>query len=337
VVAIVGRPGFGDTPQLAEAVAAFARDVTGTARILPLHSRANTYGALDMGVAPDLLPGRVAAEHPGKTTREIMEGLSSGELRGVLLVGADPMRDMPDPRTAEEGLYAAEYVVAIDLFANDSNIHADVILPAAGFTEKEGTVTNVEGRVQKVNRMSPAPGSARADWSIFDDLSSYMDRPLGLGSEETIAKEISETVPLYTGVTHDYLEWEARDGVVVPIEGSQPFDHIPVVLAGPTAPGAQFVLHQARTMYDDGVRLRHSPSLRRLAPGAIAHLNPADAPGLGVTHGAAVTLTTSQGEGLFRAVLDPETPPGVLYVPFNQKGAASLGTDLVVRIKVVTW
>ncbi|HEX6221782.1 MAG TPA: NADH-quinone oxidoreductase subunit NuoG [Acidimicrobiia bacterium] len=336
VVAIVGLPGLADGPKLAEAVAARVRDLAGSARILPLNSRANTYGALDMGLAPDLLPGRVAAERPGRDTRQIMEGLESGEIRCLLLVGADPIRDMPDPRVAEEGLSAAEYVVAIDLFRTESNAHADVILPAAGFAEKEGTVTNVEGRVQKVNVVRPAPGSARSDWSIIDDLASHMDAPLGLASEETIAKEISETLPLYAGVTHDHLDWEARDGVVVPLEGSQPFDHIPVVLKGPREPGAQFVLHQARTMYDDGVRLRFSPSLHPLAPGPVVHINPADAPGLGASEGATLTVKTSHGEGQFTAILDEGTPAGVAYVPFNQPGGANLGTDPVVRLSVLS-
>lgn len=336
VVALVGIASIADGPQLAEAAAAMVRDRAGSARIFRLSSRSNTFGALDMGLAPDLLPGRVPAKRPGKDTREIMNALDSGEIRGLVLVGADPMRDMPDPRTAANGLFAAEYVVAIDLFHNDSNRYADVILPAAGFGEKEGTITNVEGRVQKVNRVRPAPGSGRPDWSIIDDLASQMDRPLGLASAETIAKEIAETVPLYAGVTHDHLEWEARDGVVVPLEGSQPFDHLPVAVKGPTAPRAQFVLHRARVMYDDGVRLRHCKSLQPLAPGPVAHINPADAPGLGAREGATVKVTTGHGEGEFTVVLDEATPSGVVFVPVNQKGGVPLGTDPVVRVKVVS-
>jgi NADH-quinone oxidoreductase subunit G len=335
VVALVGIASHADGPRLAESVAAVTRDLAGSVKILPLNSRSNTYGALDMGLAPDLLPGRVPAEKPGKSTAEIMQALVSGDVRGLLLVGADPIRDMPDPRHAVEGLEAAEYVVAIDLFHNDSNSHADVILPAAGFAEKEGTVTNVEGRVQKVNRLRPAPGSARPDWSIFDDMASYMELPLGLGSAETIAKEIAEALPLYRGVTHDHLEWDARDGVVVPGDGSQPFEYIPVALDGPQAPGAQLTLHRARIMYDDGVRLRHCRHLHRLAPGAVAHINPADAPALGVKDGARVKVTTSQGEGEFTAVLDEGTPSGVVYVPSNQREGAALGSDPVVRVRTV--
>jgi len=283
-----------------------------------------------MGLAPDLLPGRVAADRPGADTAEMMAGLESGEIRGLVLVGADPLRDMPDPRRAREALAAAEYVVAIDLFRNDSNEGADVILPAAGFTEKEGTVTNLEGRVQKVNRLRPAPGSARPDWAIIDDISSQMGRPLSLGSAEMIAKDISEMSSVYRDVTYDRLDWEERDGVVV---SDQPFDHVPVALDGPSSPGAELVLHQARTMYDDGVRLRHSPSLHGLAPGPTAFINPADAPGLGVKDGARVVVTTKHGEGEFTARLDEGTPPGVVYVPRNQ-GGAPLGIDPVVRVKV---
>ena len=336
LVAIVGIASVADGPKLAESVAALARQKAGKAKILPLSARSNTFGALDMGLAPDLAPGRVLAGRPGKATREIMAGLDSGEIRGLILVGADPIRDMPDPRPAVDGLFAAEYVVSIDLFRNDSNAGADVILPAAGFTEKDGTVTNFEGRVQKVNQLRPAPGSARPDWAIIDDIAAHMGHPLGLTSAETIAKEISENVAIYAGVTHDHLEWEARDGAVVPTAGSQPFDHVPVALEGPQPPGAQFVLHQARTMYDDGVRLRHCPSLHPLAPGAVAHINPADAPGLGVKEGSMVKVTTGHGEGEFEAVLDDGTPAGVVYVPANQPGAAPLGTDPVVRVKVVT-
>ena len=127
----------------------------------------------------------------------------------------------------------------------------------------------------------------------------------------------------------------SRDGVVVPMQGSQPFDYVPVGVGGAKTPGAQFVLHRGRTMYDDGVRLRHCASLHPLAPGAVAHLNPGDAPGLGVTPGSAVIVTTGHGEGVFTAVLDEGTPSGVVYVPTNQPGARSLGTDPVVRVKVV--
>ena len=321
-------------------------------KILPLNSRANTYGALDMGLAPDLLPGRVNLDAdgaalvgrtwgdvpaaPGLDTLGILQALDSGDVRALLLVGADPVRDSLEPGLAAEALDAAEYVVAIDLFLNDSNRAADVILPAAGFAEKEGTVTNAEGRVQKVNRISPAPGQARPDWSILEDVALKMGKPIGLPSAEAIGKEISDVAPVYDGVTWDLLEWDERDGAVVPLSGTQPINHIPVSVEGHKAPGAELTLHVARTMYDDGVRLRHSPSSAPLAPGPVAHINPVDAPRFGASDGGTVRVVTRNGEGEFSAVLDPGTPSGVVYVPFNQPGGVQLGTDPVVRVSGVT-
>ncbi|MEA1903107.1 MAG: NADH-quinone oxidoreductase subunit NuoG [Actinomycetota bacterium] len=348
VVALVGIASHGDGPALAESVAAFVRQKATHSKLLPLNSRANTYGALDMGLAPDLLPGRVNLDTigcsalseswgefpttPGRDTRRILEGAAAGDIRALLLVGSDPARDT----SAAEALEGAEYAIAIDLFLNDSNRNADVILPAAGFAEKEGTVTNVEGRVQKVNHLSPAPGQARPDWAILEDIAMRMGRPIGLPSAEAISKEIAQTAPAYDGISWDLLDWDERDGAVVPLSGEQPLNHIPVPSEGPKAPGAELTLHVARTMYDDGVRVRHCASLAPLAPGPVAHINPADAPSLGVTDGSPVRVVTKNCEGEFRAVLDASTPQGVIYVPFNQPGAAPLGTDPVVRVSAVS-
>ena len=352
VVAIVGQTSFADDSKLAESVAALVRSKAGTVRIMPLARRANTFGALDMGLGPDLIPGRVSVgsigcanlaeswgefpTSPGKDTRLILEGLDDGEIRCLLLVGADPVNDLPIAAIARDALEAAEYVVSIDLFLNDSNADADVILPALGFAEKEGLVTNVEGRVQKVNAISPGPGQARADWSILADIADRVGRPLGLVSAETIAKEIAEVAPAYEGVTWDLLEWDERDGVVVPIQGSQQINYIPVSLAGPRAPRAGLTLHVARTLYDDGVLMRHSPSLHPLAPGPLVHLNPEDARRLGAQDGRPMRVVTKHGEGDFAAVIDEDTPEGVVFVPFNQPGGVSLGTDPVVRVTAVS-
>jgi predicted molibdopterin-dependent oxidoreductase YjgC len=162
-----------------------------------------------------------------------------------------------------------------------------------------------------------------------------MGAPLGLASPVTINKEIATVAPAYEDVTWDALEWEHRDGVVTPIHGAQAINHIPVALQGSKAPKAQLTLHVARVMYDDGVRLRHSPSSHVLARGSVVHINPADAPKIGAQEGRVVKVVTRSGEGEFVVVLDDRTPAGVVYVPFNQPGAVSLGTDPVVRVTAV--
>ena len=342
VVGLVGRTGITEDPRLAEAVAAYLRSL-GSVRLLPLLRRSNTFGALDMGLAPDLLPGRLTLGagleawgefelSPGRDAAGIVAGLASGEIGGVVLAGADPVRDMAEGTLARQALEQADLVVALDLFLTDSSRLAHVVLPTEGFTEKEGTVTNLEGRVQKVNRIVPGPGQSRPDWSILDDLSTLMGKPLGLDSAESIAKEISTVAPAYHGVTWDLLEWEGRDGVVVPRPGTeQPLVYIPAEAPGKSVSG-EMVLHYARTMYDDGVLLRHTPALAGLAPGASAHLHPDDAKRIGVGEGDLVTVEGSGSAARLGVRIDATLRHGVVYVPFNQPEVPSLGGDPVVTV-----
>jgi NADH-quinone oxidoreductase subunit G len=329
LVALLGRTGYGEDGRLAEAVAAHVRTLGG--KILPLARRSNVYGALDMGMAPTLAPGRVAAASPGKGAVQILEDLTEGAILGLLLMGADPVRDAPNGDLARQALEKARFVVALDQFLTDSTRLADVVLPVEGFAEKEGTVTNLEGRVQKVNRVVPGPGQSRPDWSILDDLSDRMGRSINLVSAEAIAKEIAAEAPAYVGITWDLLDSE-KDGVVVPLpEAAQPLVYLPADTPGKSFSG-ELVLHYARTMFDDGVLMRHGPSLEHLAPGAAAYLNFDDARRIGLSDGEQADIKTSQGSARLTVRVDPNLSHGVVYVPFNQPGVPSLGSDPVVTV-----
>ena len=326
VVALIGRTGYTEDPRLAEAVAAFIRSLPGS-KLLPLARRSNVYGALDMGLAPTLLPGRVSAVGGGRDCRGILEGLRDGALKAVILCGADPVRDVPDGRLARQALEAANLVVALDLFLTDSSRMADVVFPALGFGEKDGTVTNVEGRVQTVNRVVPGPGQARPDWSVFDDLASRLGQPLGFGSVDAIGKEISATAPAYEGITREAIEWTSRDGVLADL-AAQGRTFVPTAVESKSV-SAELVLHYARVMYDDGVLVREGPSLAPLAPGGFAALHPDDAIRLGLLEGQRVVVAASGGEADLPLQLDASLARGTVYVPFNQAGVPSLGTDPV--------
>ncbi|HJQ94127.1 MAG TPA: NADH-quinone oxidoreductase subunit NuoG [Acidimicrobiia bacterium] len=329
LVALVGRTGYGEDGRLSEAVAAHVRTLGG--KILPLARRSNVYGALDMGLAPSLVPGRAQADKAGKGAVQILEGLADGSLIGLLLVGADPVRDVPNGELARQALEKARFVVALDQFLTDSSRLAHVVLPVEGFAEKEGTVTNAEGRVQKVNRVVPGPGQSRADWSILDDLSDRMGRPINLVSAEAIAKEIATEAPAYIGITWDLLDSQ-KDGVIVPLpEATQPLVYLPADAPG-KSPSAELVLHYARTMFDDGVLMRHGPSIEHLAPGATVYLNFDDARRLGLADGEQADVRTSQGSARLPVQIDPDLAHGVVYVPFNQPGTPSLGSDPVVTV-----
>ncbi len=352
VVAIVGRTGLGEDSRLAEAVAAFARDLP-DARILPLARRANVYGALDMGLAPDLFPGRVSAasaqgradleeawgplpDAAGLSATGILEGLRDGELEALVMLGVDPLRDHPQPALAAAALANAHFVVALDVFMSDSAAAADVVLPVEGFAEAEGTVTNLEGRTQKVNRIVPGPGRSRAAWSVLDDLSRRMGGQLGATSAETIMKEIAAVAPAYGGISWDLLDWGAgRTGVVVPgPDGVQPLEYIPVD-PGLRSGTGRLALHLGRVLYDDGVTVRMSPSIAALAPEAKVWLHPRDAGAHALTEGTVVRVTGDNGSATLPVAFDPSLAQGTVYVPANLAATAALGASAAVELEQI--
>ncbi len=349
VVVLCGRTGVTEDPRLAEAVAAFAGTLP-DATVLPVVRRGNVFGAIDMGMAPTLLPGRVPTTNAaGRTALEdrwgpipegigydaagILEALAAGELKALVMLGVDPVRDFPRPSLARAALEAAEFVVAFDLFLSHSSRLADVVLPVAGFGEVEGTVTNLEGRVQKVNRLTPRPGQARPVWSVLDDLARRMGGALGALSAEAISKEIAAVAPAYRGVTWDLLDWgEGREGVVVPLaEGEQVLVYEPVD-AGLRATTSRLTLHLGRVLYDDGMMTRMSPAVAGLMPDARVYLHPRDAGSLAVVPGQRVEVAGDEGTVTLEVGIDPTLAVGTAYVPFNLPATADLGVSDGVKI-----
>ena len=349
VVTLVGRSSLAEDPRLAEAVAAFARDLPG-AGLLPLLSRANVFGALDMGLAPTLLPGRAsttdadAAEafeaaighlpsEPGRSTLEMFEAVLAGEMKALVLVGADPVSDCPDPDLARRALEAADFVVAIDAFETHSSRHADVLLPAAVWGEIDGTVTNVEGRVQRIRPSITPIGRARPLHAILDDLAVRLGVELGAAKPGDVAARIAAVAPAYAGITHDYLEFEAGDeGVIAPIAGGdQPLRHIPADVTVPVVTD-RMTLHLAPALYDDGVWNRHAVTIAPLVREAVARIHPRDASSLAVADGE--HLLIADGFEL-PVVMDPEVAIGSIVVPFNHPATRGIAATPAISVDVV--
>ena len=111
----------------------------------------------------------------GLDTAEMLEAAAAGELRTLVLLGADPLSDFPDRDLATRALEQVEFLVSVDTILNASSMLADVVLPAAGFAERAGTTTNIEGRVSRdLPPRSCLPGVARADWVIATELADRL-------------------------------------------------------------------------------------------------------------------------------------------------------------------
>jgi predicted molibdopterin-dependent oxidoreductase YjgC len=338
-----------EDPALVEAVAAFARTLP-DAKLMTLLARSNVYGALDMGLAPTLLPGRVSTadsgqrqaledawgalpEHAGKSTPEIFGALKAGDMKALLLVGSDPVRDCPAPSAARAALDGAEFVLAIDAFITDSSAYADVILPAAVWGEVDGTVTNLEGRVQRIRPSIPPVGQARPLNAVLDDVAHRMGVELGAAKIGDVSNEIHTLAPVYSGVTLDYLTFEgAAEGTVVPLDGVvQPLGHIPVDV-GVRVITDRMTLHLAPSLYDDGVWNRHAETISGLGRAPAARIHPRDASVLAVADGDDVKISDTYQ---LPVILDPEVAIGSVVVPFNQPATVGLTAAASVSVDPV--
>ena len=236
VVIVLGRPSLAEPADQIAAAAAVLASAWPTARFLPALRRANVHGAIDLGCSPGLLPGRVSLEEGrgwfaelwgsvpdgrGLDTAEMLEAAAAGELRTLVLLGADPLSDFPDRDLATRALEQVEFLVSVDTILNASSMLADVVLPAAGFAERGGTTTNIEGRVSRLASKVASPGLARADWVIATELADRLGSDLGFESLDGIWSEIERVAPAYSGCTTAALAAPANgDGIVVPLQST---------------------------------------------------------------------------------------------------------------------
>ncbi len=156
---------------------------------LPLYNGANTRGVLELGALGEVLPGVAKAKGQGLSLADVIS--SRAKPKVLYLVGEVPFFERPD----------CDYIIAQDIYYPPFEI--DAFLPAASFAEAEGTLTNVEGRVQELVQIEDLPDGAvagfmRPDWYIFSRLAERLNsREFKYKSARAVLKEISKTVPGY--------------------------------------------------------------------------------------------------------------------------------------------
>ena len=149
---------------------------------------------------------------PGVDAYEMFRKIDRGEIKGLIAICFNPKVSLPDNAFVTRCLEKLEFFVAIDFFLNDTARHADIVLPGSLHEEDEGTVTQVEGRIIKVNKAVDCPGEARQDWRIIQDLAVALGRPKGFTFAEprAIFEELRVAskggVADYSGVTYEKIE-----------------------------------------------------------------------------------------------------------------------------------
>jgi NADH-quinone oxidoreductase chain G len=177
----------------------------------PIVRRSNFQGALDMGVMPDYYPGyekvgpdstnrfagawnAVLPDDPGLTALEMLAGIKIGKIAALFIMGDDPVGS---DKGLKDMLDKLEFLVVQDIFLTETAKLADVVLPASSIAEKTGTFTNLERRLQELNRAEEPYGDSRPDWDILHTLAKKMGSPMHYASPADILREIRATVPLY--------------------------------------------------------------------------------------------------------------------------------------------
>jgi NADH-quinone oxidoreductase subunit G len=233
IVVVLGRPSLAESGAAVVEAASILAGLPGVA-FLPALRRSNVHGALDMGLAPGVLPGRVGLgagrawyeqawggslpEAAGLDATGMLSEAADGRLQALVLLGADPLADFPDRTLAKRGLDGAGFVLAVDCFLTESSRRADVVLPAATYAERPGTFTNLEGRIARLGQKVTPPGVAWPDWMIAAELAARLHGDLGFDHLGAIWDEIERLAPSHRGITAALLSSRAAaDGVVAPL------------------------------------------------------------------------------------------------------------------------
>jgi NADH-quinone oxidoreductase subunit G len=234
VVVILGRPSLADSQDSIVAAARIMAGIPGVAFLSGLR-RGNVNGALDFGMAPGVLPGRIGIDEgrawfeyhwgaplppfKGVGTAGILADAARGRIGALVLVGSDPLADFPDSNLGLRGLLGARFVVAVDTHLNESVRRADVVLPAAAWAERRGTFTNIEGRITWLSQLVTGRGVSWPDWMIASELAARLGVNLAFTRLEDIWAEIERVSPLHHGISYELVSgMRARDGVVVPAD-----------------------------------------------------------------------------------------------------------------------
>jgi formate dehydrogenase alpha subunit len=335
--------------------------------VLPLRGQNNVQGACDMGGLPGYLPGyasvtdesaqeRLATlwrqkhlpDKPGLTVVEMMNAIIDGEIKGMYIMGENPVISDPNAHHVEEALSELDFLVVQDIFLSETAELADIVLPAASWLEKEGSVTGTERRVQWMSQAIEPIEETRVDWRIICDVANKLGYDFDYSRPEDILREINKAVLSYGGITPERIKaliggliWPCptpdhpgtpilyeetfntadRLGKFAPVDyrppAELPDDEYPLLLTT-----GRVVMH-----YNAGTMTMRSAPLLKRSPELFIEINPADAQKLGIVSGEEVTVVTRRGNTTAKASVSQNTAVGTVFMPFHFAGTNFLTID----------
>jgi formate dehydrogenase alpha subunit len=318
----------------------------------PLRGQNNVQGACDMGALPDVLPGyqKVTSDtvrnkftatwqidslpaKPGLTVGEIIDAAHQGLIKGMYIMGENPVLSDANANHVKAALENLDFLVVQDIFLSETAQLADVVLPAVSYAEKDGTFTNTERRVQLVRKAIEPLGDAKPDWQIICLLANAMGYPMKYSSPAAIMAEAAILTPSYGGIEHHRLEngglqWPCPDpthpGTAILHQGTfsrglGKFNTVEYLPAAET-PDSEYPL-----LLSTGRRLYHyhtgTMTLRTALQEHFAadylEINPLDANKLGIKCGDWVKVSSRRGKIQLSVKITEIVPPGTVFTSFH--------------------
>ena len=280
-------------------------------RIYLLSERANEQGMLDMGCAPDLLPGHrpVAyaefrkryeslwhteiSEKPGLTIFGMMAQAAAGTLKALYVMGENPAFNLPDSGAAVAALKNLKFLVVQDIFLSETAKLADVVLPSLSWAEKDGTYTNMERRIQRLRKAVHRDGME--DWKIVVEVARNMGGKFSYAGAENIFHEIAAISPLYRNLTYEDLE---GGHAIYPYKGEPLRDIMEEIRTsrGSVARGeGKLYLRTERPLFHSGTLSTKAPALVKIYSGPVARINVETAASLSLKDGDIVRISSGAG------------------------------------------
>jgi len=326
----------------------------------PLRGQNNVQGACDMVCLPNVFPGYQAASSeetqkkfntawhthvansPGLTSLGMTKAALSGDFQALLLFGEDPVVTDPDQNQVTASLKKLDLLVVAELSLTETAKLADIVLPAASFAEKEGTFTNCERRVQKLNQVMEPVGQAKGDWQWLQALAKTMgSTQLNWSTTEEVFNEMISLTPSYQAMSYEKIEknyglqWlctiETPNGTSILHSETFPIGKANLIAVNHTdvdeMPDEQFPLqlttNRLHFHYGCGSMTRNSPLLERETPPGILFINPIDAQSLNIHHLDGVSVKSRRGYLETRAMITQDVAVGLVSMPYHFKEAPS--------------
>ena len=327
----------------------------------PLRGQNNVQGASDAGLIPMMYPDYQLVEardvrkqfedawgtpldaKRGLTVVEIMDAVHAGQIKGMYIMGENPAMSDPDTHHARAGLAKLEHLVVQDIFLTETAFHADVVLPASAWPEKDGTVTNTNRQVQLGRKALELPGDTRQDWWIIQEIARRMGLDWNYKGPSDVFAEMATVMPSFNNITWERLERE--DACTYPCDAPDQPGHDIVFGDGfPTAsgraklvpadvlppdeqPDAEFpmVLSTGRQLehWHTGAITRRARVLDEIEPEAVASLSSIDLRRLDISPGDPIRVVTRRGAIELKSRMDSSIPEGCVFVPFCYAEAAA--------------